>query len=152
MLRPLLLAMLSLMPLSQAPAPQADAFESEIWNAWNVTPVTPAPANWPLGLHSSVPTTFLIYSNGRTFGGKAIVDTYPGYGDLRDGRIDGENVSFTVIAHALVNFQSVDMTIYYTGKIHGDEMDLIMSWPMNYGPDRHPVLELNMKAKKFRHD
>jgi hypothetical protein len=107
--------------------------------------------NWPLGLHTSVPTTFLIYTDGKTFVGKAIVDTYPGYGDLKDGIIDGNNISFTVIAYALVNFKLVDETIYYTGTVNGDEMDLVMRWPLNAGPDRHPVLQLNMKAKKFRH-
>jgi hypothetical protein len=144
MVSPTAFAMLLLMTLLQATAAQnPGAFVSEIWNACNVTPRDELPqAGWPLGLHTSVPTTFLIYTDGKTIIGKAIVDTYPDYGDLKDGKIDGENISFTVIAHA-----KPDETIYYTGQLHGDEMDLTMRWSF-----AGQTMQLKMKAKRFQHD
>jgi hypothetical protein len=126
----------------------------EIWNAWNTTPPEQLPqSDWPLGLHTGVPTTFLIYTDGRTFGGRAIVDIYPGYGELRDGKIDGNNLSFTVTAHPIVNGQRVDQTIYYTGTINGDEMQLVMTYVVRPSdPDRSRQLNIMMKAKRFRQD
>jgi hypothetical protein len=119
-------------------------FNSEIWNAWNITPRNELPqADWPIGLHTDVPTTFLIYTDGKTFGGKAIVDECPGYGDLKEGKVEGNRVSFTVIAHSVSN-NIADQIMYYTGTINGDEMDLVM--------DYSPTIHVKMKAKKFRHD
>ena len=151
MLKPLLIALLFLMPLSQAAPPQSAGsprvYTSEIWNAWNATPRDQLPkAEWPIALHTDVPTTFLIYTNGGTFGGKAIVDDCPGYGDLIDGKIEGDHVSFTVIAHNPLMGQ--DETIYYSGTRNGDQMDLVMRWPLGHGQ----TLQWAMKAKKFRHD
>src|SRR5262249_10812395 len=138
MLKPILFSLLGLILSSAAVLPQnqGDSTNSgfEIWNAWNTTPQDQLTKSaWPLGMHTSVPTTLLLYRNGDTFGGRAIVDTYPGFGDVMDGRIDDNNISFTVIAHPVVNNQIVDRTIYYNGKINGDQMDLTMRWPMNSG-------------------
>jgi hypothetical protein len=142
----LLIALLGSLPLTPMPQSQAGVYNSEIWNAWNVTPQNELPqAEWPISLHTDVPTTFLIYTDGKRFGGKAIVDECPGDGDLKNGTIDGENVSFTVIART---DPFTGQAIYYSGKIRGNEMDLTMRW--DYG-SQHP-LELKIKARKFQHE
>ena len=141
MLITLLIGLLGLMPAQ----PQAGIYHSEIWNAWNLTPRNELPqSGWPIGLHTDVPTTFLIYTDSKTFGGTAIVDACPGYGDLKNGKIDGENISFTVIARM---DPFANQTIYYSGKIKDNEMDLIMRWENGPQP-----LELKMKARKFQHE
>jgi len=150
--RPLIEAKLLVGAAQRESSSTPDPLLSGIWNGWNPTPRDALPQGWPISLHTGVPTTFLIFSDGKKFGGKAIVDNHPGYGDLIDGQIDGDNLSFTVVAHARVNDQPVDYTIYYTGKIHGDDMDLVMRWPSSYGPNPKPSFELKMKAKKFHHD
>jgi hypothetical protein len=120
---------------------------SGIWNAWNPTPFELSQANWPIPLHTDVPATFLLFTDGKRFGGKAIVDNCPGFAEVTDGKIDGGNVSFTVIARAAANNQTSGETIYFTGKINGDEMDLVMRWPLG-----HSTFQLKMKARRFRHD
>ena len=153
MLKPFLLGLLLFVPLSQAAQQQSSAiFTSETWNATNTTPRDAMPkGDWPKGLHLEVATTFVIYTDGKTFEGKAVLDTFPGEGVLKDGKIDGDNVSFTVITHPNINYQPVEETIYYSGKINGDEMDLVMRWRLAHSP-KHPLLQLTMKAKKVRHD
>jgi hypothetical protein len=88
MFKLLIIGLLSLMPFSQAAqqqsSPNSGAFTSEIWNAWNTTPRDAIrDSNWPTPLHTDVPTTLLIYTDGKKFSGKAIVDSYPGYGDFK---------------------------------------------------------------------
>jgi hypothetical protein len=156
MLKPFLLGLLLFVPLSQAAQQQSPAnpveFTAGTWNATNTTPRDAMPkGDWPKGLHLEVSTTFVIYTDGKTFDGKAVVDTFPGEGVLKDGKIDGDNVSFTVITHPNINYQPVEETIYYSGKINGDEMDLVMRWRLAFSP-KHPTLQLTMKAKKAHRD
>jgi hypothetical protein len=156
MLKAFLLGLLLFMPFWQPAQQQSPdnlvVFTSGTWNAWNTTPRDAMPkGDWPKGLHLEVATTFVIATDGKTFDGKAVVNTFPGEGVLKDGKIDGDNVSFTVITHPNINYQPVEETIYYSGKINGDEMDLVMRWRLAFSP-KHPTLQLTMKAKKAHHD
>src|SRR5262249_18097830 len=122
MVKPILFSLLGLILSSATALPQNQtdftSGDAQIWNAWNTTPPDQMlKGDWPKPLHTDVPTTLLLYGDGSVFGGRAIVDSYPGLGDVRNGRIDGDNISFTVIAHAVVNNQIKDKTITYSGKI-----------------------------------
>jgi hypothetical protein len=122
------------------------------WNAQNASPhdtthnTTDATAEsiWPISLHLEVPTTFVFKLDGTKLTGRAHVDTCPGDGEITEGKIDGENVSFTVVTGNTST--SGPQTIYYAGKVHGDDMDLSMRWPLG----RNRTLEVNLKGKRVR--
>jgi hypothetical protein len=60
--------------------------------------------------------TFDFHADGATLTGK--VTTQRGESDISDGKIDGDNLSFT----QTVNFNGNEMKINYTGKVDGDSI------------------------------
>jgi hypothetical protein len=153
MLKALVIGLLTMIAIPQAGIEQSSINTdlSGIWNAWNTTPPKGV-ADMPHPLQSDVPTTFLVYSDGKTFQGKFIMDAYPGSGDVIDGRIDGNKVSFTMVAHPVLNNQPVDEVVYCAGTISGDDMNLTVRWPLSSDQTRHSEIQLIMKAKKFHHE
>jgi hypothetical protein len=64
--------------------------------------------------------TFLLKQEGASVTGKAAVDINgeKRETELKDGKIDGDSVSFV----EMLNFQGNDLRIVYTGKVSGDEI------------------------------
>jgi len=60
--------------------------------------------------------TFDFHVDGAALTGK--VTTPRGESDIQDGKIDGDNLSFTQV----VNFNGNEMKINYTGKVDGDNI------------------------------
>jgi len=60
--------------------------------------------------------TFDFHVDGAALTGK--VTTPRGESDIQDGKIDGDNLSFTQV----VNFNGNEMKISYTGKVDGDNI------------------------------
>ena len=60
--------------------------------------------------------TFDFHADGATLTGK--VTSPRGESDITDGKIDGDNLSFT----QTVNFNGNEMKINYTGKVDGDSI------------------------------
>ncbi len=60
--------------------------------------------------------TFDFHADGATLTGK--ITTQRGDSDISEGKIDGDNLSFT----QTVNFNGNDMKINYTGKVDGDSI------------------------------
>jgi hypothetical protein len=60
--------------------------------------------------------TFDFHVDGATLTGK--VTSPRGEGDISEGKIDGDNISFAQV----MNFNGNEMKIVYTGKIDGDNI------------------------------
>jgi hypothetical protein len=58
--------------------------------------------------------TFDFHVDGAALTGK--ITSPRGEGDIAEGKIDGDNITFS----QLVNFNGTDMKIVYTGKVDGD--------------------------------
>jgi hypothetical protein len=61
--------------------------------------------------------TYEFHVDGTKLTGKAINEQF-GSTDIQDGKIDGDNITFT----EALNFNGNAITITYTGKIDGDEI------------------------------
>ena len=83
------------------------ALAADLNGKWKATVETP---------RGTQEITFNFHVDGPTLTGK--VTTPRGESDITDGKIDGDNVSFT----QTVNFNGNDMKINYTGKIDGDNI------------------------------
>jgi hypothetical protein len=60
--------------------------------------------------------TFDFHVDGAALTGK--ISSQRGDSDITDGKVDGENITFT----QKVSFNGNDMTINYTGKVDGDSI------------------------------
>jgi hypothetical protein len=58
-----------------------------------------------------------FHVDGAKLTGKAINEQF-GSTDIQDGKIDGDNITFTEV----LNFNGNDLKITYTGKIDGDQI------------------------------
>ena len=79
-------------------------------------------------------TTFTFKVDGARLTGK--VASQMGESEISDGKIDGDDVSFTVVR----NFQGNEFKLNYKGKVSGSEMKLSIEFP-----GRDPI---EMTAKK----
>jgi len=61
--------------------------------------------------------TYEFHVDGAKLTGKAINEQF-GATDIQDGKIDGDNITFT----EALNFNGNELKITYTGKIDGDEI------------------------------
>jgi len=61
--------------------------------------------------------TYEFHVEGAKLTGKAINEQF-GSTDIQDGKIEGDNITFT----ELLNFNGNELKITYTGKIDGDEI------------------------------
>ena len=83
------------------------AFAADLNGKWNAIVETP---------RGTQNLTFDFKVDGATLTGK--VTTQRGESDITDGKIDGDNVSFTQV----VNFNGNEMKINYSGKVDGDSI------------------------------
>ncbi len=63
-------------------------------------------------------STFVLKADGSKLTGKVV--SAQGEAEIKDGTVDGDAVSFSVIR----NFGGQDVTLKYAGKVTGDEMKL----------------------------
>jgi hypothetical protein len=81
------------------------ALAADLTGKWNATVETP---------RGTQNITFDFHVDGATLTGK--VTSQRGETDIQDGKIDGDNLSFS----QTVNFNGNEMKINYTGKVDGD--------------------------------
>ncbi len=81
------------------------ALAADLSGKWKATVETP---------RGSQEITFDFHPDGATLTGK--VTTPRGESDIQDGKIEGDNLSFTQV----VNFNGNEMKINYSGKADGD--------------------------------
>ena len=83
------------------------AFAADLTGKWKGTVETP---------RGTQEITFDLHADGAALTGK--VATPRGESEITDGKIDGDNLSFTQV----VNFNGNEMKINYTGKVDGDNI------------------------------
>jgi hypothetical protein len=83
------------------------AFAADVTGKWKASIETP---------RGTQEVTFDFHADGAALTGK--VTSPRGESDITDGKIDGDNLSFT----QTVNFNGNEMKINYTGKIDGDNI------------------------------
>jgi hypothetical protein len=83
------------------------ALAADVTGKWSATVETP---------RGTQNISFDFKANGAALTGK--VTTPRGESDIQDGKIDGDNLSFTQV----VNFNGNEMKISYTGKFDGDNI------------------------------
>jgi len=75
--------------------------------------------NWKAtaeGPNGTMERTFALKAEGAKLTGET-VSTFLGKSEIKDGKIDGANLSFVIDA----KFQDNDMRVKYTGKVVGDD-------------------------------
>lgn len=92
----------------------ATAFAADISGKWKGT------AEGPQG---ALERTFTFKVDGAKLTGETESQML-GKATIADGKIDGDNISFTINA----NFQGNDMKLQYTGKVAGDQIKLKVSF------------------------
>jgi hypothetical protein len=86
------------------------AFAADVSGTWKVT------AEGPNG---SMERTFTFKVDGGKLTGETN-SSMLGKSEISDGKVDGDNVSFTIN----IEIQGNAMKISYKGKVHGDDIDL----------------------------
>jgi hypothetical protein len=84
------------------------AFAADVTGTWKGTADTP---------NGKTERTFVFKVNGNTLTGETSSDML-GKSTIEDGKVDGDNISFTIT----VKYQDQQMKLNYTGKIAGDEI------------------------------
>ena len=93
----------------------ASLFGADISGKWKGT------AEGPNG---TIERTFTFKVDGNKLTGESESQML-GKATISDGKIDGDNISFTINA----NFQGNEMKLEYSGKVVGDEIKLTVSIP-----------------------
>jgi hypothetical protein len=78
---------------------------------------------------------FDLQANGNNLTGTALMGSWPGLAPISDGVIDGDHFSFTAVGK--LRSSSGYPKMGFDGRIHGDEMTLIMTW--SYVGDNDPA-------------
>lgn len=86
------------------------AFAADVSGTWKGTADTP---------NGKTERTFVFKVNGNTLTGETSSDML-GKSTIEDGKIDGDNISFTIT----VKYQDQQMKLNYSGKVAGDEIKL----------------------------
>lgn len=84
--------------------------------AADITGTWKGSADTPIG---KVERTFVFQQDGAKLTGETTSDKF-GKSTIDDGKVDGDNISFTVN----ISFQGNEMKINYTGKVSGDEIKM----------------------------
>jgi len=100
--------LLLLIALSALALPAAD-----VTGTWKATSETP---------NGSFETTFVFKADGEKLTG-TVSNRFSGEVPVTDGKIDGDNLSFTVAA----NFNGNEFKFNYKGKVAGDEIKFTLS-------------------------
>jgi len=103
--------MLSVMML----APALAASAADISGTWKGTAQTPA---------GPTERTFNFKVDGNKLTGDTTSDMF-GKSTIEDGKIDGDNVSFTIT----ISVQGNDAQVNYKGKVKGDQIDFTVEIP-----------------------
>jgi hypothetical protein len=90
-------------------------------SAADITGTWKGAAETPMG---KVERTFVFKQDGAKVTGETTSDIM-GKSDIEDGKLDGDNLSFTIN----VKFQGNEAKINYTGKVKGDEIDMHVEVP-----------------------
>ena len=91
------------------------AYAADISGTWKGTAQTPS---------GSVERTFVFKVDGNKLTGETTSDMF-GKSAIEDGKIEGENVSFSIT----VKIQDTDTKVNYKGKIQGDEIKFTVEIP-----------------------
>jgi hypothetical protein len=102
------------------------ASAADVTGTWKASLETP---------NGTFETTFTFKVDGSKLTGK--VASQMGESDISDGKIDGDDLSFSVVR----NFQGNEFKLTYKGKVSGNEMKLSFQFP---GRDE----AIEMTAKK----
>jgi len=91
------------------------AFATDISGAWKGTAQTP---------NGTIERTFNFKVDGNKLTGDTSSEMF-GKSTIEDGKIDGDNISFTIT----VNVQGNEGKVNYKGKVKGDEIDFTVEIP-----------------------
>ena len=91
------------------------ASAADVSGTWKASTETP---------NGSFETTFVFKADGEKVSG-TISNQFTGETQISDGRIEGDNLSFTVAA----NFNGNEFKLNYKGKVDGNEMKLTVTIP-----------------------
>lgn len=87
----------------------------------------PSPRTWKgtaEGPQGAIERTFTFKVDGAKLTGETASEMM-GKSELKDGKVEGDNISFSINA----NFQGNDMTLAYKGKVVGDQIKLAVDFP-----------------------
>jgi hypothetical protein len=101
------------------------AFAADVDGNWKATAQTE---------NGTLERTFTFKADGTKLTGETTSEMM-GKSTITDGKIDGDNLSFTI----KVKFQDQDMTLNYKGKVSGNTMKLNVDFPGG------PSIEWNAK-------
>jgi hypothetical protein len=93
------------------------------------------------GPNGSIERTFVFKVDGNKLTGET-TSTMMGKSTITDGKIDGDNISFSITA----KFQDNEMKLNYKGKVSGDEIHLTSQMAGGDGGG----MTLEWKAKKVQ--
>lgn len=91
------------------------ASAADVTGTWKGTAETP---------NGTIERTFIFKVEGTKLTGETTSNMF-GKSTISDGKVDGDNLSFTIN----VKFQDNDMTLNYKGKVSGNEMKLTVEVP-----------------------
>jgi len=91
------------------------AAAADVTGAWKGTAQTP---------NGTIERTFNFKVDGNKLTGDTNSEMF-GKSVLEDGKVDGDNISFTIT----VNFQGNEGKVSYNGKVKGDEIDFTVEIP-----------------------
>ena len=101
------------------------ASAADVTGTWKGTAETP---------NGTIERTFVFKVDGDKLTGET-TSQMMGKSTITDGKVDGDNLSFSI----KVNFQGNDMVLSYKGKVTGDTMKLTSEFPGG------PTIEWNAK-------
>ena len=91
------------------------ASAADISGTWKGTAETPA---------GTVERTFVFKVDGNKLTGETSSDRF-GKSEIQDGKVDGDDISFTIT----VNFQGNEAKVNYKGKVNGNEIKFTVEIP-----------------------
>jgi hypothetical protein len=71
------------------------------------------------GPNGAIERTFIFKQDGSKLTGKSISSRF-GESNIQDGKVDGDNISFSIT----MNFNGNELNVKYSGKVQGDTMKL----------------------------
>lgn len=80
------------------------------------------------GPNGTIERTFVFKQEGTKLTGETASE-YAGQSTIDDGRAEGDNISFSIVA----KFQGNEMKLSYKGRVTGDEMTLDVELPIGDG-------------------
>lgn len=91
------------------------SFAADVTGTWKGTAETPA---------GTAERTFVFKVDGNKLSGETTSSIF-GKSTIEDGKVEGDNLSFTI----LIKFEGNEMKVNYKGKVTGDELKLDVETP-----------------------